>query len=182
MATQTKYVKFFIYLFNVARQTGCMNEKPQNSQEKILYQIKRLGPQSAALLAKQMGLTTMAIRQHLEQLSADGLVQATEPEAQARGRPVRKWRLTDKGHGRFPDAHAQVTVELISGVRNLLGQESLDELIRHRGAQALKKYRHAIDSESTLQTRVIALARQRTEEGYMADVQLIFPASTVISG
>lgn len=167
------YVKFLLYLFAMSLQDGSMNVKPQNSQDKILYQIKRLGPQSAALLSKQLDMTTMGIRQHLDQLSAEGLVQATEPRGQARGRPVRHWQLTEKGNRRFPDAHAQVTAELIAGVRDLLGADSLDQIIRHRGEQALAHYRQVLVNEATLQTKVIALARARTEEGYMADVQLL---------
>ena len=115
----------------------------------------------------------MGIRQHLQQLESENLVEPLAPVAQPRGRPVRTWQLTSAGHARFPDAHASVTAEIIASVRDLLGEDSLDQIIRHRGEQSYQHYLAGVGAESSLQARVIALARLRTEEGYMADVQLV---------
>ena len=70
------------------------------NQDKILYQIKRLGPQTVKSLAENLGVTTMAVRQHLSQLAEDGLVSSQDPELQKRGRPVKSWKLTGVGHRR----------------------------------------------------------------------------------
>jgi predicted ArsR family transcriptional regulator len=38
---------------------------------------------------------------------------AFDDQAGEIGRPKRFWRLTEKGHGRFPDTHGDLTVNLI---------------------------------------------------------------------
>ena len=50
-------------------------------------------------------------------------------EARGAGRPVQRWCLTDEGHARFPDGHADLTVQLIQGIRSELGESSLERLI-----------------------------------------------------
>ncbi|MEX0942534.1 MAG: metalloregulator ArsR/SmtB family transcription factor [Pseudomonadales bacterium] len=142
-----------------------------SSQDKILHQIKRLGPLTARELSEQLGVTTMAIRQHLARLEADALVESLPEESRGRGRPVRCWKLTGRGHGRFPDAHAQVTYDLITSVRNLLGETALEKLIEQRTRETLAHYQSRITRDMPLQRRLEELAELRTHEGYMAEVK-----------
>ncbi len=147
-----------------------MEHYSSTSQDKILYQIKRLGPQSVKSLAETLDVTTMGVRQHIAQLAADGLIEALPEEPQPRGRPVKPWKLTEKGHQRFPDAHAQVTVDLILSVRELLGESALDKIIEKRTRETFELYRRELDKHKTLAGKISQLARIRTNEGYMAEV------------
>lgn len=147
-----------------------MEHYSSTSQDKILYQIKRLGPQSVKSLAETLDVTTMGVRQHIAQLAADGLIEALPEEPQPRGRPVKPWKLTEKGHQRFPDAHAQVTVDLILSVRELLGESAMDKIIEKRTRETLELYRRELEKHRTLAGKISQLARLRTNEGYMAEV------------
>lgn len=144
-------------------------EPGATSQDKILYQIKRLGPRTASELARLLGVTTMGIRQHLAQLERDSLVAALPGEAHGRGRPVRRWKLTGSGHGRFPDAHAQVTHDIIVSVRELLGEPAMDRIIEQRTADTLAHYRAEMRDAGTVQQKVEKLCELRSLEGYMAE-------------
>jgi predicted ArsR family transcriptional regulator len=141
-----------------------------SSQDKILYQIKRLGPQSVKSLAEILDVTTMGVRQHLAQLESAGLIESLPEQPQPRGRPLKTWKLTQKGHGRFPDAHAQITADLILSVRELLGESAMDKIIEKRTADTFKQYSACLDKQNTLSGKVSALARLRSDEGYMAEV------------
>jgi len=141
-----------------------------SSQDKILYQIKRLGPQSVKSLAEILDVTTMGIRQHLGQLESADLIESLPEEPQPRGRPLKPWKLTKKGHDRFPDAHAQITVDLILSVRELLGESALDKIIEKRTADTFEQYSSCLDKQNTLSGKVSALASLRSDEGYMAEV------------
>lgn len=144
------------------------------SHERILNYLKSRGPQSVRLLAKELAITTMGVRQHLTELAAQGLVSATAEARQRRGRPLRLWKLTEAGHARFPDNHALVTLELIDVIRERLGESALNELVDARGEQLGRQYAAALtDSGEELSDRVQALARLRSEEGYMAEVRLL---------
>ncbi len=147
-----------------------MEHYSSTSQDKILYQIKRLGPQSVKSLAETLDVTTMGVRQHIAQLAADGLIEALPEEPQPRGRPAKPWKLTEKGHQRFPDAHAQVTVDLILSVRELLGESAMDKIIEKRTGETFELYRRELEKHRTLAGKISQLARLRTNEGYMAEV------------
>src|SRR5436190_22368464 len=89
--------------------------------DRFLLLLKTRGPQTAAELGKATGVTGEAARQQLVRLAADGLVTAT---AQPRGvgRPAQVWSLTAAGNSRFPDAHAELTAQLIRSSRTELGE------------------------------------------------------------
>jgi predicted ArsR family transcriptional regulator len=147
-----------------------MNES-SNSQDKILYQIKRLGPLSVKSLAGILDMTTMGTRQHLAQLQDTGLIEAMPGEPQPRGRPLKPWKLTEKGHSRFPDAHAQVTADLILSIRDVLGEEALDKIIEKRTVDTYNLYQSSMEKQKSLLSKVKRLACLRSDEGYMAEVK-----------
>lgn len=142
-----------------------------DSQERILYRIKRLGPQSVRSLASDLGMTTMGVRQHLRQLSEAQLIVAMPEEPQARGRPARRWKLTGTGHGFFPDGHAGITADLITSVRDLMGEDGLDQLIEKRTTDALAQYRAKMDGQDNVRERINTLVELRSAEGYMAEAR-----------
>src|ERR1700726_4107496 len=104
---------------------------PSDSSSRPLYPLKSPGPQATSALARALDITVVGIRQHLAKLHAEGLV-AFDDQAGEIGRPKRFWRLTAKGHGRFPDTHGDLTVNLIGGIRSVFGEGGLDRLIAAR--------------------------------------------------
>jgi predicted ArsR family transcriptional regulator len=136
--------------------------------DRILFLLKTRGPLAAPALARMLGITAMGVRQHLTRLAEDGLLEHRD-ERSGVGRPKRHWHLTDKGHGRFPDNHAQVTVELLGAVGKLFGEIGLERLIAERERETLERYRRALAPCRTLAARLQRLARARSEEGYLSE-------------
>jgi predicted ArsR family transcriptional regulator len=141
----------------------------ESKPERILFLLKTRGPQSAGVLGKRLGITSMGARQHLERLARDGLVRHFD-ERRSVGRPKRHWQLTDQAHSRFPDRHADMTVEILAAVRTVFGEAGVDRLIGEREQQILAKYRHAMRGALGVAARTHRLAELRTQEGYMATV------------
>jgi predicted ArsR family transcriptional regulator len=137
---------------------------------RLLMLLKTRGPQTAADLAAALAVTSEAARQQLVKLADDGLVEATATPRGV-GRPAQVWGLTDKGHARFPDAHAELTVGLLRAVRSELGEAALAKLIAARAAESLQGYQAALEGSANLGERVRRLAEARTREGYMAECQ-----------
>ena len=94
-----------------------------------------------------------------------------EEVADKRGRPSRRWLLTEAGHARFPDRHADLTVQLIDQVRGLFGDAGLDKLIAAREETSEQQYRLHLGNAGALPERVAALVQARSSEGYMAEVE-----------
>src|ERR1700761_5613246 len=135
--------------------------------DQILLNLKMRGPQETLALAERLGVSRQAALQTLERLAADGLV-THATERRGVGRPRRLWSLTDKAHGRFPDTHAQLTVEMLAAVRAEFGDEGVERLIARRERDAESAYAQALAPATTLESRLARLAALRVAEGYMA--------------
>ena len=146
-------------------------EQPaEQTVDAILQLLKTRGPQSAKALAATLELTTEGIRQHLAKLGATGLVSHRDA-ARGVGRPKRTWRLTGRGHGRFPDGHSQLMRDMVTAVRGEFGDAGLDRLIAARETQMYDSYVERIRGHDGLDSRVSALAALRRQEGYMAEAR-----------
>jgi predicted ArsR family transcriptional regulator len=139
----------------------------QGTADRLLYQLKSRGPQSAATLAAACAITPMGAHKQLQTLVEQGLV-TFDDEPHGIGRPKRVWRLTDAGHGRFPDRHGDLAVQLLRHAAEQLGPAVLDRLIAAREAETEGAYRSRLSACSTVAERVQTLAQLRSEEGYMA--------------
>lgn len=142
---------------------------PGPGRDRVLFQLKKEGPQTAYRMGKQLGVTTMAVRQHLSILHDEGFVNFAD-ERHKVGRPARVWRLTTKAHDRFPDYHSDLTVGMLQAIRKTFGEEGLDRLNSERTHQQIEIYRAQMPSPgASLNKRVATLAKIRREEGYMAE-------------
>lgn len=139
-----------------------------STADRILTQIKTRGPLATAEVARLLGLTVQGTRQQLERLAGERLVEGRD-ERQGVGRPRRVWSLTALGEGRFPDAHAQLTLELIAATREEFGEAGLERLVARREHDSLRAYGAALAGAADLRARVQRLAAVRSDEGYMAE-------------
>ncbi len=139
------------------------------SRGRILNLLKTRGALTAAALAEELGITTMAVRQHLQKLHGKGLV-GYRDEAGRVGRPRRMWLLSPEAEPHFPDNHAELAVGIIDAMRATFGAEGLDALIATRNVrQRLEYERNMPERDAPLEERIASLARIRTDEGYMAE-------------
>ncbi len=132
--------------------------------------LKQHGPQDAAALAGDLGISAMAVRQHLYALQDDGLVVFGE-EPRPVGRPAKLWRLTAAADALFPDRHAELIVELIASTETAFGPDGMYRLVEARAEQQIASYRRQVGDAKSLRNRVQRLAKIRTNEGYMAGVE-----------
>jgi predicted ArsR family transcriptional regulator len=136
----------------------------------VLDLVKREGPVTARDLAARLGITSMAVRQHLDGLEAQGLA-ANEARANGRGRPAKLWRATPEANAHFPDSHAQLAGDLIVQMKKAFGEDGLDRLLKLRTAEQARVYRGALAAKHSLKARLDVLAAIRSREGYMAEVK-----------
>lgn len=141
------------------------------AKRRIADRLKRVDSATAPELAAEFGLTDTAIRQHLETMEAAGLVERAIAPATGRGRPPVRWRLT---HGAssalFTDRHHDLSVELIAGIRETLGDEALAHVVQARIERQAAAYRSALADAGDVVTKVHRIADARSAEGYLAEV------------
>jgi len=149
---------------------GAQTQGERKTRRAITKLLKTEGPIDSAQLAQRLGLTAMAVRQHLYALQREGLV-ASEERPVPIGRPAKFWRLTREADHLFPEAYAELSVALIDSVKDAFGQEGLERVLTSRCARQRVDYRKRIKSQDTLDRKLAELAKVRTEEGYMAEVR-----------
>lgn len=142
----------------------------RKTRRAIVKLLKTEGPVDSAQLAVRLGLTAMAVRQHLYALQREGLVEA-EARPVPVGRPAKHWRLTREADRLFPEAYAELSVALIGALEETFGAEGLSRVLGSRCARQREDYARRIPPSAPLEKKLDELARVRTEEGYMAEVR-----------
>jgi predicted ArsR family transcriptional regulator len=146
-----------------------MSQDEAHSRDRILFHLKTRGPQTAADVASRLGMTPAGARQHLVKLETLGLVESDD-RSEGRGRPRKYWRLTPRGHARFPDRHSDLTLDLLRSMRDVFGEPGLQQLIEHRERASIADYRKRVGECRSLRQKLASLAKVRSREGYMASV------------
>jgi predicted ArsR family transcriptional regulator len=142
----------------------------RKTRRAIAKLLKTEGPIDSAQLAKRLGLTAMAVRQHLYALQREGLVTAEERPVPI-GRPAKFWHLTREADQFFPEAYAELSVALIDSVKDAFGDEGLERVLTSRCARQKTDYGKRIRPGDSIAKKLQELAKVRTEEGYMAQVR-----------
>ena len=140
------------------------------TRRQIIEMLKRDGPQDAGAMASQLGISAMAVRQHLYGLSEEGLVEATSAPSGV-GRPSKRWHLTEAADAFFPQGYAELTAGILSSLREAFGDDGVDRIVSVRTRTQIADYKARMAGAETLEDRLRALAGIRTAEGYMAGVE-----------
>ncbi len=140
----------------------------QSVAERLLMLLKTRGELQASDAGNILGTTGEAMRQQFVKLEKEGVVRS-KAVSQGVGRPAQYWQLTAEGHARFPDTHADLTVQLLRMIRSSLGEAALDQLISTRESETLQHYQAAMLGADSLEEKLQRLATIRTAEGYMAN-------------
>ncbi len=140
------------------------------AKRRVVNHLKRSGPEAAGNIADELGLTPVAIRQHLQGLEVLGLVEPHRQPPRGRGRPSIHWSLTAAADELFPDHHAKLAVELFEAVRETFGEEGLARLLEVRERRQKESLRGRIHLRAPLGHRLEQLAAHLSAEGFMAEL------------
>jgi len=144
----------------------------KSSSDKILYLLKTGGPKTAAVVAKSLKITSMGARQHLQNLTDEGLIEFQDIK-QGRGRPARYWKTTKAADEQFPNTHSELTLQLINAVEEVYGEQGVSDIIDARQKNSLNRYQNLIKDCTSLAGKLRKLTDVRTDEGYMANLEKV---------
>jgi predicted ArsR family transcriptional regulator len=132
--------------------------------------ILEFGPSTAATLGSRLGLTPAAIRRHLDNLIAEGLIETRTARAygnRGRGRPAKVFVITDAGRSAFEHAYDDLASNALRFLAETAGPEAIAEFARRQVADLEQRYALALTG-GELATRVQALADALSADGYAA--------------
>lgn len=133
----------------------------------VLIAVKKAQPVTAKELAATFGLTPNALRRHLKELTAEGLVECTR-QVRGVGGPVLAYSVTAAGEALFPRAYDSALTTLLDTVRSQSGTEGIVELFRAQWAQVASGAKDEL-AGLPLNERAQLLAELLTSHGYMAE-------------
>jgi DeoR family transcriptional regulator, suf operon transcriptional repressor len=134
----------------------------------VLQHLKRAQPLTARELATGLGVSLNAVRHHLKELEADGLIQY-ERMHRGVGAPAFAYRLSASGEALFPRRYQETLTALLEQMVQRDGREAAVALLETHFEGLARRLRTEL-ADSTPAERLQALGRVLSEEGYMAEV------------
>jgi predicted ArsR family transcriptional regulator len=133
----------------------------------ILTLLKRQGPLPADEVAKAVGVSGVAVRQHLDVLESEGLI-AVSVERRRLGRPRHLYSVTEAADDFFPSGYDALATMLLEQVIEQDGPRKLMDLLEGRRQRLLAQQRRLLEGHD-LETKLATLTRLQNDAGYMAD-------------
>jgi predicted ArsR family transcriptional regulator len=141
----------------------------RGTRARIARLILENGPVTAAALSTRLGLTPAAVRRHLDNLLAGGLIEARTARRMAsrgRGRPAKLFAITEAGRSAFEHAYDDLATSALRFLAQVAGPGAVAEFARRQVAELERRYRPVMESAG--EDKVQALAEALSADGYAA--------------
>lgn len=128
----------------------------ESCDKAMLDVLRRNGAVTIAVLVAEMGVTATAVRQRLQRLMADGLIER-KAENKGRGRPNHRYSLTAKGERSAGTNFADMADVLWDEIKSVDDPEIRRGLLKRIAGRLAARYRNDVNGQ-TLGDRMTALA------------------------
>jgi DeoR family suf operon transcriptional repressor len=132
-----------------------------SSDKAMIDILRRNGAVTISVLVAEMGVTATAVRQRLQRLMADGLIER-QAENKGRGRPNHRYSLTEKGERSAGTNFADMADVLWDEIKSVEDPQIRRGLLKRIAARLAARYRNEVGGE-TLGDRMNALAGVMSE-------------------
>jgi predicted ArsR family transcriptional regulator len=133
-----------------------MSTQAESPDKVMLDCLRREGAVTISALVKEMGVTATAVRQRLQRLMAEGLIQR-QTERKSRGRPNHRYSLTEKGERAAGTNFADIAIVLWEEVKSVDDPAIRRGLLKRIAGRLVERYRNRVSGE-TLSERMTGLA------------------------
>ena len=155
--------------------------RPTGAPARVARALLEGGPQTAAALAERLGLSTTAVRRHLDALVDAGHVEAGErapygPQAgrsviRGRGRPARVYSVSATGRESFESAYDDLAVGALRFLGERIGPEAVAAFASQRVLELEKRYSGSVAGLAPAD-KPAALVAALNADGYAASLSL----------
>ena len=145
----------------------------QSTRQRVARSILVNGPSTAAALAERLELTPAAVRRHLDQLLAEGAVDARDPRpvgSRGRGRPAKVFALTERGRDSFDQQYDDLATEAMRFLAETGGTEAVKAFAERRASFIERRFPEVRDAHPEASPAEV-LAMVFSDEGYAAAVR-----------
>jgi predicted ArsR family transcriptional regulator len=150
------------------------------TRDRVAALLLEQGPQTATELSGRLGVSPAAVRRHLDALVTAGRIEErlTRQPHRGRGRPARRFHLTDAGRSAFPHAYDDLALTALRYVAAAGGPDAVRSVAEQQLAGLEARASSAVEAAVSGQAgepvdRAQALAVALTAEGYAATASAI---------
>ena len=139
----------------------------QATREHILNILKERHQATVGELSRELGLTAVTVRHHLDILRSGGLV--AHPFVHRRktpGRPQYVYTLTEEASTLFPKRYDQLANLMLDEVHSYLSPAEVDQMMKRIGEHIADQA--ALPNEGDFEARLIATVEFLDRQGYLA--------------
>jgi len=155
-----------------AQATAGLTGSERGTRAQIARLILEHGPATATALSERLSLTPAAVRRHLDNLLAEGMIESRMARpyhgaAPRRGRPARVFALTDAGRSAFEHAYDDLAASALRFLAERAGPDAVAEFARRQVGELERRYA-AVVAAAAPADRVRVLAEALSADGYAA--------------
>jgi predicted ArsR family transcriptional regulator len=140
----------------VESENHIMAVQTETSDKAVLDFLRRAGAVTIGALVAEMGVTATAVRQRLQRLMADGLIER-QTERKGRGRPNHRYSLTEKGERSAGTNFADMASVLWEEIKSVNDPDIRRGLLKRIASRLADRYRKEVGGD-TLSARMAALS------------------------
>jgi predicted ArsR family transcriptional regulator len=141
--------------------------------------VSERGPVTASELAEGLGLTSAAVRRHLDILEAEDLVRPLESQPvgpRGRGRPARAYVLTDAGHSALSSEYDDLATSALRFLADEIGADAVERFAESRVRELEARYAPGVEAAGPdIGARTEALVAALSADGYAASARPMGP-------
>lgn len=155
----------------------------RRTRDRVCREVLERGPVTAVELAAELGLTPAAVRRHLDGLLHDRFIEVWAPPAQhrGRGRPARRFVVTDAGHAALSSAYDDLATSALRFLSSVAGDDAVRRFADERVSELETRYRPVVDSAGSQPVdRAQALAGALSGDGYAASTRSLETGGTAV--
>lgn len=137
------------------------------AREALIRILKLRGEMTVAELCKVLKVTHTAVRRYLSDLQQAGILSSRSYQ-HSKGRPARKYHLTEKAAASFPSGYEDLVEELLDTVFTNSGHKGVMDFLRANNDRMIGELMpHFVNKD--LRARVEAMSKHFADRGYMTD-------------
>ncbi|MFZ9802353.1 MAG: helix-turn-helix transcriptional regulator [Candidatus Nanopelagicales bacterium] len=137
-------------------------------------EMLKKGPISASDLADALGISAVAVRKHLDDMTEKSLAECHEippfgpAKPKGRGRPAKVYSLTPQGRDFFENQYQGLAEDSVDFINQLQGSKGVKLFAEKRASKIFEKYVSEIEKSKSLDKKVEKLTEVLTKEGFAA--------------
>jgi predicted ArsR family transcriptional regulator len=143
-------------------------------RDRLARELLKLGPITASDLADSLGISAVAVRKHLDDMSEKSLVKSHEiapfgpAKPKGRGRPARVYSLTSEGRDFFENQYQSLAQEAVTYLASTFGDKAVKDFALSRANEMLKKYSLILNKAKDVTEKVEILTSALSIDGFAA--------------